>query len=461
MSQPVMQHSFHSGEWAPALNARVDLAKYRSAASLLRNFFVDYRGGASTRMGTKYVLQAFKSATAVRIIPFSASFTVNYILEFGDGYIRFHFNGAPVLETSKPILGITQASPGVLNVATHGYSTGEWIFITGIAGMTQLNVRYARVVVVDANHFSLQRILDSSAINTGAYSAYTSGGTVARVYTLPSPYAAADLSLVKYAQNVNTMILCHPNYRPQLLTLVSANNWTITTISFGSTIPTPTGQAVATTLAAGTVNYSYRVTAVDFNGQESAPSAAAIIGPITDITTVPGTNTVSWVGVSGAQYYNIYKATRAYGAAVAVGAMHGFIGFTFGTSFQDTNITADFSLTPPIAQNPFLGAPVISVTVTVPGAYTTVPGVTAAAPSSGQTAILSAVLQVQGTPVVVGGGGIFNNVGDILQGPNGVRCVVATVAGGAVVTVQPITFPGSNPGSISNGATPGNPVTFT
>src|SRR5882762_5592943 len=165
MSQPVMQHSFHAGEWAPALGARVDLAKYKSGAALLRNFFVDYRGGASTRMGTKYVLQAFKSATAVRIIPFSASFTVNYILEFGDGYIRFHFNGAPVLETSKPILGITQASPGILNVTAHGYSTGEWIFITGIAGMTQLNGRYARVVVTDANHFSLQRILDSSAIN--------------------------------------------------------------------------------------------------------------------------------------------------------------------------------------------------------------------------------------------------------------------------------------------------------
>jgi hypothetical protein len=417
-------------------------------------------------MGTKYVLQAFKSATAVRVIPFSASFTVNYVLEFGDGYIRFHFNGAPILETSKPILGITQASPGVLNVTAHGYSTGEWIFITGIVGMTQLNGRYARVVVVDADHFSLQRVLDSSAINTGAYSAYTSGGTVARVYTLPSPFAAADLALVKYAQNVNTMVLCHPNYQPQILVLNSADNWTITTISFGATVSTPTGQAVATTLAAGTVNYSYKVTAVDFNGQESAPSGAAIIGPITDITTVPGTNTVSWTAVSGAQYYNVYKATRAYGAAVAVGAMHGFIGFTFGTSFQDTNIVADFSLTPPIAQNPFLGGPVTGYTVTASGTYTTDPTVTVAAPPSGQTATAQAVLQVQGTPTVSAPGGAFNNPGETLISnvvPGGpIQVIIATVDGlGKVLTVQPITFPGSVPGNVSSGPTPGNPVSFT
>src|SRR5882762_11306781 len=142
MAQPVMQHSFHAGEWAPALGARVDLAKYKSGAALLRNFFVDYRGGASTRAGTKYVLQAYKSATAVRIIPFSASFTVNYVLEFGDGYIRFYFNGAPILEASKAITAITQASPGVFTSVAHGYSTGDWIFVTGFVGMTQVNGRY-------------------------------------------------------------------------------------------------------------------------------------------------------------------------------------------------------------------------------------------------------------------------------------------------------------------------------
>jgi hypothetical protein len=463
MAQPVMQHSFHAGEWAPALNARVDLAKYKSAAGLLRNFFVDYRGGASTRMGTKYILQAFKSATAVRLIPFSASFTVNYVLEFGDGYIRFHFNGAPVLEASKAILGITQASPGSINITAHGFNTGDWVFLTGIVGMTQLNGRYVRVVKIDADHFSAQRLLDSSAINTGAYGAYISGGTAARVYTLPSPYAAADLALVKYAQNVNTMVLCHPNYQPQILTLITANNWTIATLTFGATVSAPSIPTVTTTLAAGNINYSYLVTAVDTNGQESAASPTQSLTGVQDITTTPGTNTISWVGVSGAQYYNVYKATRRYGAPVAAGSTHGFIGFSFGTVFADTNITSDFSITPPIPQNPFLGGPVLSATITNPGNYTTVPTITFAPPPAGQTATGLVTLQVVGTPTVSSGGGINFVPGDRLT--NGttplVKVIVATVDGsGSILTIQPITALGAFPGSVSSGSVPGNPVNF-
>ncbi len=67
MGDSIIQTSFNSGEWAPSLNARVDLQKYHSGAALLRNFFVDYRGGATTRTGTKYILQT-KSTSTVRLI---------------------------------------------------------------------------------------------------------------------------------------------------------------------------------------------------------------------------------------------------------------------------------------------------------------------------------------------------------------------------------------------------------
>ena len=98
MAQTVMQKSFNSGEWAPQLYSRVDIEKYRSGAALLRNFFVDYRGGASTRCGTKYIINAYNSTTTVRLIPFQASTSVSYILEFGNYYIRFINNGNPILE---------------------------------------------------------------------------------------------------------------------------------------------------------------------------------------------------------------------------------------------------------------------------------------------------------------------------------------------------------------------------
>lgn len=101
MSQPVIQTSFNAGEWAPSLNARVDLQKYHSGAALLRNFFVDYRGGATARAGTKYICTT-KNTGTIRLITFQASFTISYILEFGDGYIRFVSNGAQVLSAGVP-----------------------------------------------------------------------------------------------------------------------------------------------------------------------------------------------------------------------------------------------------------------------------------------------------------------------------------------------------------------------
>ncbi len=101
MAQPVIQTSFNSGEWSPKLNARVDIAKYRGGAALLRNFFVDYRGGATRRPGTKYIAST-KNTNTVRLIPFQASFTVSYILEFGNGYVRFIANGAQVLLAGVP-----------------------------------------------------------------------------------------------------------------------------------------------------------------------------------------------------------------------------------------------------------------------------------------------------------------------------------------------------------------------
>ena len=133
MAQPVIQASYNSGEWAPHLYARVDVEKYHSGAALLRNFYVDYRGGASTRVGTKYCLRGYKDSTAIRMIPFQASLAVKFAIEFGDQYARFYTNGAPVLENGLNITGATQTNPVVVDVV-NTYTTGDvdWIYIAGV-----------------------------------------------------------------------------------------------------------------------------------------------------------------------------------------------------------------------------------------------------------------------------------------------------------------------------------------
>lgn len=461
MTEQIIQASFNAGEWSPKLYARVDLAKYRSGAALLQNFFVDYRGGASTRPGTRYIIQCRNSAANVRLLTFQASFSVGYVLEFGNQYVRFIFNGAPVLETATTITGATKANPGVITDNGHGYSNGDWIFINGVVGMTQLNDNYYIVANATTNTYTLTD-LNGVAVNTTSFGAYISGGTAARIYTIASPYLAADLQLLKVAQNVNQMVICHPNYQPYVLTLITATNWTLQPIVIGSTASAPTINATNGTFVNVGSNpqatyYAYVVTSIDGNGQESSPSTVQPIGPLYDMRIVSGSISLGWSPVAGAVAYNVYKADVSYSGVVPTGSTFGYIGTTTSSTFPDTNINPDFTQTPPIAKNPFLGNGVASVTVTAAGTYTTVPTASLTGAASTIAGSLSVTLQVQGTPTV-GAGGAGYAANDTVTFTNGVVLVVNTVSAGAVTSWKAVSTAGASPGSVTTGSTPANPV---
>ena len=352
MSTNLIQTSFAAGELAPSIFARTDLTKYHSGAAALRNFFVDYRSGASTRPGSKYVVQAFKSSSAVRLIPFQTSILIPYILEFGDFYCRVISKGASVLEAPFNITAASQANPAVITAPGHNIVIGDWIFVTGIVGMTQLNGLFFLATNVAGNNITIATV-NGQPINSLGYPAWVSGGTIARVYKFASPYAAADLALVKFVQITNTMYLTHPNYAPQLLTFTAPTSWAFAPISFGATISSPVIASVTATAGTG-ASFAYQVTAVDNAGQESIPSAPGTISNCVNITTTAGTITVSWAPISGAVAYNVYRAEQSVGATLPpTGAAFGFQQSVTGASAIDSNIVPNFDFSPPVVQNPF------------------------------------------------------------------------------------------------------------
>ena len=355
-----MLNAFIAGELTPAVYGRTDLAKFKLGATTMRNFFVGYRGGAYSRAGLAYVGICKQPASAAppRDIPFQFNNAQGFELEFGDQYMRVKSNGAYVTEAAKNVSAITTANPGVITIAGHGWSNGDWVYGSGIGGIGALNGLTWIVANKTTNTFQLTDLF-GNIVNTTSWGTYTSGGTFARIYTLTTPYAAVDLPYLKFVQSADTMTLDCVNqitltdYAPYNLVRNGAASYTLTAITYASPISAPTSCSVsAQSSTTPSTYYSYVVTAVDANGNESI---ASNIGSVqnNDISVFAGSNTVTWTASSGAVYYNVYKATPGYAQAIPSGVAYGYAGESFGTSFVDTNITADFTQVPPTHQNPF------------------------------------------------------------------------------------------------------------
>lgn len=373
MAVPFIQPAFSSGELAPSLFGRIDLTKVHSGCSTLRNFFVSYRGGATSRAGTRYVCRSAQAyGTPPRLIKFQFSITQGYALEFGDKYVRFIFQGALVTEAPKSIVSVTIATPGVLTVTANGYSVGDQVFITGMTGMTELNGGTFIVGAVTTNTIDLLD-LNGNVISTAGFPAYTGGGTIARIYKIASPYAAADLPALKFTQSADVMSIAHPSYPPYDLERLGATNWQFVQTSFGSTISPPASITAAATVTTGSnpTSYAYQVTAVDgVSGDESVASAEADVVNSVDIGSTAGSIQITWVPVTGAQIYNLYKAPTAYangGKPVPAGSLFGFLGSSYGQNFVDSNITPDVTQVPPLHKNPFAKNAVVNINIVTAG----------------------------------------------------------------------------------------------
>lgn len=341
-----IQRSFVGGEIAPELFGRIDLDKYQSGLAECLNFVVLPHGPAQNRAGFSYILQTKYMDKKANLIEFAYSTEQTYILEFGDQYIRVHTNGGTLLKTGQSITNISQAAEGVVTYSGTDPANGTWFYVSGIVGMTEMNGRYVVVSDVDAgvNTFKLKD-LRGNYIDTSGFTAYTSGGTIAEVYEISSPYLEADLFDIHYVQSADVLTLVHPSYEPRELRRTTATTFTLSTISFVPTVSAPSGVS-ATPTGTGTTSYSYVVTSVaDESLEESIASSAANCS--NNLSTAGNKNTIAWAAVSGAIRYNIYKEKNG---------LYGYIGQASGTSFADDNIVADVTRTPPEAENPFSGA---------------------------------------------------------------------------------------------------------
>lgn len=427
----VIQPSFAAGELAPALAARIDLSKSHVGLKLGRNVFVHPDGGFSNRPGTAFIGRAKDSANPVRVIRFQFSTLQSYTLEFGHQYMRVIMDGGYVLEPSQAIVSVSNGAPGVLRVPAHGFAVGDQVFISGATGMTQLNSTPGRqYLVATAGADSLRLTdLDGAPVVTAAWPSYGGSGTIARVFTLATPYAGADLALLKFTQSADVLTLTHPGYPTMDLSRLQHWIWTLTAITFAPSVKPPSGVTVAPS-SGGSWYFSYMVTANTASPPEESEGSAAAVCVNAELNQNTGVqNTIGWPATRRIDSYRIYKATPVYNAAVATGAMHGYIGTATGTAFTDTNISPDFTQTPPQGTNPFPTGAIADVKVQSGGkAYNGAVTLTVADPT-GRGAVLTPTLSGgQIAAVTVDAGGVdYSNPVIIVSSGAGTGAVIALV----------------------------------
>jgi hypothetical protein len=334
-----LSRSFAAGEITPELFGRVDLDQFQTGLATCRNFVTLPHGPATNRAGTAFVLETFESVLKTRLIPFSYSTTQTMVLEFGVGYIRFHTNGATLLEAGQ----VATIAPFLVTTPVpHGYSNGDWVYVANAAGTPMWGI----IIGASTTAFAL---VDPAGVAIDMTRIIGPGGSVARVYQISTPYAEVDLFDLHYVQSADVLTITHPNYPPMELRRLGATNWTLTTISFVSTVPAPPGVAAVATLGTtGTptlVAYSYVVTSLAAGTNEESP-AATVAGCVNDLTLAGYYNTITWGAATGAGRYNVYRKFQG---------SFSFIGQTKDLTIIDNNITPDTGTTPPDLSSPFSG----------------------------------------------------------------------------------------------------------
>lgn len=322
MSTKTLLRSFAAGEIAPELYGRLDLSKYQTGLAKCLNFTTLPHGPATRRPGFRFCVETRASATASRLIPFAYSADQTVVLEFGNQYVRFIVGGNALLESNKAIVSIVGST---VTVTAHGWSTGDDVFI---------GTRFHRITVTGVNTFTTADLWGAATV--------ASGSTAARVYTLATPYATADLFDLHYTQSSDVLTITHPSYATRELRRLGATNWTLTTVSFAPTVLAPTGEAVVPTV--GTPGnqspQSYCITVMDTDGVTES-LASNVVSTNNNLSVAGNYNTVSCNSTSGLRY-NFYKKR---------GGAFGFIGQTVATgatvSVVDDNVTADTTKTPP------------------------------------------------------------------------------------------------------------------
>jgi len=396
MATDLIKYAFVAGELSPAFFGRTDLTKYDLAMAEAYNFFVDYRGGLSSRAGFEfvdYLPDYSEGVDTLELIAPPLLFTYIYdpdpdfnlvgvvcpinavgTSDFSHSSIRFVKNGKYVCGPSIALSALTLANPGEFTTAVdHEFTTGDTVtFPANPFVNLEWRNRSVSVEVTGAATFTVRSLTDGELIDSTLFPDPAAGFSVARVLEVPCTYEPSQYAEVRFEQFRDLLRITHPAH--PIRNLIRSNDpldgiedaagnvWRLEDEQIGVSAFGPTILDV-TASATGEAQTLFAVTSVYVDGSESIRGPLFPAVGIVNYPATEGSVSVTWEADPRAIRYNVYRSIVSISEVLTSGSEVGFIGQTKGTKFTDPNIIPDFTRTPPERANPFVSQPIAEVKV--------------------------------------------------------------------------------------------------
>ena len=228
-----LQTSFLGGAWSLTSQARADLPHRRNAMAVCQNSIPTEEGVVVRRPGSQYAGSSRMNVpSVVRSIDFTGAAPLT--MEMTAGHIRFRL-GVGLCHTSPSnsspfgIISISTATPAIVTIndyPTKEFETGYPVLIlpvgaVSVQALAYLNQRVISLTKQTTTTFAMYDEATGAAIN-GNYVGWTAGcqANMVQVVDLVTPYAQADLSDIRLIQNEYQIMLLHPNYAPNFITIL-------------------------------------------------------------------------------------------------------------------------------------------------------------------------------------------------------------------------------------------------
>jgi len=195
---------FNAGEWSPLLDGRWDLEDYQSALRKCNGFIPLKYGPLERSTGTEYIAETKDSTKESRLVRFRFSATTNYVMEFGDQYIRWYTGGSTASRVEISTPSAWTAGPA--------YSVGDLVVETG--------TNY----YCTADHTPGTFATD---LGNGLWHALEDD-----IYEIPTTYQEAVLFDLQFVQINDLIYIVHEDYPVRKLSRYSNTDWRIENVDW-------------------------------------------------------------------------------------------------------------------------------------------------------------------------------------------------------------------------------------